>query len=273
MKQKTILVVKCNNHVMKCACRFTLIELLIVIAIIAILASMLLPALNQARERAHSVTCYNNLKNIASYEQLYASDFKDTMVMVGPPEQKAHTGGGDFAAGLFFLINKNYVNISLRKSLICPKNNGPKSASVRSKHSAYHWSNTYGLLALVENGAYDWRKLQRENGNFLVFPTKEGNIYGGCYAALSRLKSPSSIMLAVDTVVRPDRLPMEFSDAYAVFQPSSGLNGGIWSAAHSGRANTVFFDGHVESLDKNGMLGLPKMGWRENNAANFIELK
>lgn len=75
MKQKKEWSPYCTSVSGKCKIYFTLIELLVVISIILILVSLLFPALKQARMKAHSTTCINNLKQMGMSLTQYADSY------------------------------------------------------------------------------------------------------------------------------------------------------------------------------------------------------
>ena len=124
---------------------FTLIELFIVISVIAILASLLLPALARARDKAHGITCLNKLKQISYAGAMYQSDNQDYF----PP---SYGGGSNFPGWGWVILTYEYYLVSYilktgdseaeiintlltNEFFACPKDTVVKDITNRAKRS------------------------------------------------------------------------------------------------------------------------------------------
>lgn len=210
-----------GNLLFKMRRAFTLIELLIVIAIIGILASMLLPALKSARDMARMTACLNNVKQVGLAFQIYLSDNDGTL-----PESCEGWGnwGQDYNAkwkvslgGPTTAIGKIRASLNNDQVFFCPSRRTSPAPGSNYTHALY-----------APNG----------------FPLRIGGTspmsFTGTGAKLSQIKKTAETILLAETL---QYFPFIYWDNLPLFADGTNL-----AAVHLGMSNYSFIDGHAKSL-------------------------
>ena len=237
---------------MKRKFNFTLIELLVVIAIIAILAAMLMPALQQARERAKASSCSGNLKQIGTAAMLYCDDFKGYILPYTVYREAGNimdiTGndrvqiGNSYAYILWF---KGYVSgakstqgnaTRFPNIFTCPSLTAPALSSggkvLQTLHSMFYNGNAwYGVNCM----------LRYINKDF------SGGVAGRRLFKQSEIKRPGSKVYMADSA---DGTNTTIASGELSYYYRS--DNGVAYNRHGKTCNVLWLDGHVSPVQSSG---------------------
>ncbi|MDR0931537.1 MAG: type II secretion system GspH family protein [Victivallales bacterium] len=219
---------------------FTLIELLVVIAIIAILAGMLLPALNQARERSRKISCVNEFKQIGLAMNMYNNDSRGYI----PAWNGSLDDGtipkesGDTSTGKFWIhrLGRYVGNLTL---WVCPAS--PERG--------------VAVAALKDTSDYNNQVARIINYQCIGINAKTGGkaFYNRALHS-SRIKSPSIMIYAGDGVGKNTAYytPANTNDGCytSMFTYPDDNQGPAWNPRHNNSCNMLCADGHVKNVSR-----------------------
>ncbi len=237
---------------------FTLVELLVVVAIIALLISILLPALNKARDVARGVLCRANHRQVHLAIMMYGQDTTQHV----PPTKKKFTGPPIHLDGKTY-TDKSEVWVSWHSEHFAGKylGTGTYQSSDKSKTDLIYCpeltsaiKNKHSGNGISLNHLYNCRLYHDK--------PKNGDGTGKIPVKLTQVRSPARMMLLVDTWSKSAKNGHEsleyvtFDDNGTPMEKRSNGNlinrknsYGTTAYRHAGHTNVSFVDGHSETFD------------------------